>query len=168
MASGQPVGLILDTLVPNANSPALVTRTGGSTPAERVVVWSYDAATIEYIDYKCALFGYGGGGITVNIFWSATSATTGVTRWSVAVRRVGDDIEDIDTSQTYDYNATDATTASASGEVAYDTVTFTDGADMDSWANGEIAIVRVRREANHANDTMTGDAELWGIVIKET
>ena len=168
MASGQPVVIILDVLVPSANSPQLTVRTGGSTPAERVTVWAFDASTIEYIDFKCVLMGYGGGGLTFTLPWSAASATSNATRWGVAVRRIQDDAEDIDTSQTYDYNDVDDTAASASGELSYPTVTFTDGADMDSWATGELAIVRVRSNASHANDNMTGDAELWGIIGKET
>lgn len=168
MASGQVVGQIWDILFPSANFPQLTVRTGGSTPAERVRVHAFDAATIEYLDFLVMLRGYGGGGLTVTLAWSAASATANVTRWGVAIRRIQDDAEDIDTSQTYDFNDVDATTASVSGEVTYDTVTFTDGADMDSWAAGELAIVRVRRNASHANDNMTGDAELWGIEIRET
>ena len=79
-----------------------------------------------------------------------------------------DDIEDIDTAQTYDFNEVTDTTASASGELSYPTITFTDGADMDSWANGEIAIVRVYRNVSHAGDDMSGDGELWDLSGKET
>lgn len=168
MASGQVVGQILDVMFPSANFAALVQRTGGSTPAERVLVYAFDASTIEYLDFKVMLRGYGGGGLTITLPWSAATATTNATRWGAAVRRMADDAEDIDTSQTYDYNDVDDTCANVSGELSYPTITFTDGADMDSWANGELAIVRVRRNASHANDNMTGDAELWGIEIRET
>lgn len=168
MASGQVVGQILDVMLPGSSFAPPSVRTGGSTPPEKVAINLFDAASIEYLDYKVLLRGYGGGGLTVLLPWSAATATTGVCRWGVAVRRVQDDAEDIDASQTYDFNEVDDTTANVSGELSYPTVTFTDGADMDSWANGEIAIVRVRRNASHANDTMTGDAELWGIEIRET
>lgn len=168
MATGNPVVEVLEVLTPATLAAELTVRAGGSTPAERVSVHAFDAATIEYIDYKCALRGYAGGGLTFILPWSAASATSGVTRWGIGIRRVGDDIEDIDTSQTYDYNDVDDTAASASGEISMPSITFTDGVDMDSWADGEIAIVRVRRNASHANDTMTGDAELWGILGKET
>jgi hypothetical protein len=168
MASGAVVGQILDIMYPGANFAQLTVRTGGSTPAERVPIHAFDAATIEYLDFKVMLRGYGGGGLTIDLPWSAASATSGATRWEIAIRRIADDAEDIDTSQTYDFNSVDDTAASASGELSYPVITFTDGADMDSWANGEIAIVRVRRNASHANDTMTGDAELWGIVIRES
>lgn len=168
MASGNPVVQVVNIMFPASTFPQMTVRAGGSTPAERNLVYAFDASTIEYLDFLCYLKGYAGGGLTFTLPWSAASATTGVTRWGIAIRRIQDDAEDTDTSQTYDYNDVDDTTASASGELSYPTVTFTDGADMDSWADGELAIVRVRRNASHANDTMTGDAELWGLVGKET
>lgn len=168
MASGQIVAVIYNVVPPATLFPAFGVRAGGSTPAERAPIFSFDAATIEYLDFYCYLQGYGGGGITITLPWSAASATTGVTRWSAAFRRNQDDAEDIDTSQTYDYNDVDDTCASASGEISLPTLTFTDGADMDSVVNGEVFILRVRRNASHANDTMSGDAELWWPIIKET
>jgi hypothetical protein len=169
MASGQVVVQVLEVMPPAATFAALTVRAGGSTPAERVLIWAFDAATIEYLDLKCVLMpNYAGGGVTFTLPWSATSATSGVTRWGGAFRRVADDAEDIDASHTYDYNDVDDTAASAAGELSYPTLAFTDGADMDSTAAGEVFIFRVRRNASHANDTMTGDAELWGIVGKET
>src|SRR5690242_10044984 len=112
MATGQVVGQVLDVLYPSANFAALTVRQGGSTPAERVRVHAFDAATIEYLDLKVMLRGYAGGGLTIDLPWSAASATSGVCRWGVAVRRMQDDTEDIDTSQTYDFNDTDDTAAS--------------------------------------------------------
>lgn len=168
MASGAAVVAIKKVMFPNANAAQPAMRTGGSTPAERVVVYAFDAATIEYIDFLCQLQNYDGGGLTFTLPWSAASATSGVTRWGIAIRAMVDDAEDIDAAHTYDYNDADDTAASASGELSYPTITFTNGADMDNWANGQLAIVRVRRNASDANDTMTGDAELWDLSGKET
>lgn len=168
MATGAPVLEVIRVMPLSASAATPDVRVGGSTPAEAVDVFDFDAAADEYIDFLCALRGYGSGGLTFTIVWMASSATTGVTRWGIAVRRFVDDAEDVDASHTYDFNEVDATTASATGEQAYDTITFTDGADMDSWADGELAIVRVVRNADHANDTMTGDAELLAILGKET
>lgn len=168
MASGDVVVQIIEVSPPAATFPALGVRAGGSTPAERVLLWGFDASADEFLDFKCMLSGYDGGGLTFTLPWSAASATSGVTRWGIAVRRMQDDVDDIDAAHTYDFNEADDTAASATGELSYPTIAFTNGADMDSWADGEIAIVRVFRNADHANDTMTGDAELWGIVGKET
>jgi len=168
LSSLDPVVQIVEIMPPSTTQAALIQRNGGSTPGERVLVWAFDAAAIEYLDFKCRLTRYAGGGLTFLLPWSATSATSGVTRWGIAIRAIPDDAEDIDASHTYDYNDVDDTAASASGELSYPTITFTNGADMDSWADGEVAIVRVRRNATHANDTMAGDAELWMIAGRET
>jgi hypothetical protein len=169
MASGQAVVQIIDVSIPAANGAALTVRAGASTPAERFFCYAFDAATIEYVDFKCRLLpNYGGGGLTVSLPWMAATATSAVTRWGVAFRRLADDTVDVDVSHTYDYNDGDDTAASASGELSYPTITFTPGADMDSWAVGEVAIMRVRRNASHANDTMTGDAQLVAVWVNET
>ena len=133
------------------------------------MVWAFDAATVEYMDFLCLLRGYNGGGLTFTIAWSATTATTGNVVWSIGIRALVDDADDIDTAHTYDYNDSAAVAApSASGELSYDTITFTNGADMDSWTEGQLAIVRLRRFASTGTDTMTADAECWSISAVET
>jgi len=168
MASGDPVVQVLE-IVPPATlfAPANV-RAGGSTPAERVMMYQFDAATAWYLDFKCALRGYDGGGLTFTLPWSAASATSGAVRWGIAVRRMADDAEDIDTAQTYDFNEVTDTCASISGEISMPTIAFSNGADMDSWADGEVAIVRVYRNVAHADDVMAGNAELWGLMGRES
>jgi hypothetical protein len=168
MASGDPVVQIVKFMPPGANQATLDTRPGGSTPTEQVQVHDFDASAIEYMDFLAKLEGYDGGGLTFTLVWSASSANANECRWEIAIRRMQDDAEDIDSAHSYAYNAVDDTAPSASGEVSYPTIAFTDGADMDSWAEGEVAIVRVRRNATHANDDMSGDAELWSIFGLET
>ena len=169
MPSGSPVVEVLAVMPPATLFAQFDTRAGGSTPAESLPVYDFDAATVEYMDYLCRLSeDYDGGGLTFTLPWSATSATTGDVIWGIGIRRIADDAEDIDTSQTYDYNNVTDTCANVSGEFSYPTIAFTNGADMDSWAVGEMAIVRVRRNASDGSDTMTGDAELVGVSGKET
>jgi hypothetical protein len=169
MASGDVVGVIY-AMNPTATTFATPdSRPGGSTPAEAVPVWDFDDTNDEYIDvYGVLATNYSGGGLTVALYWSATSATTGNVVWRAAIRRIADDAEDVDTSQTYDFNSVTATTANVSGEVAYDTITFTSGADMDSLAAGEQFILRITRQAGSGSDSMTGDAELHAVVVRET
>lgn len=168
MASGDLVGIIYREMPTGTVSAPPGVRVGGSTPTERLTHRIFDAATIWYMDYLCVLNGYDGGGITVKGDWSAATATSNTTRWGAAFRRIEDDNEDIDTSQTYDFNDVDDTCASASGERSRFSITFTNGADMDNVADGEVFILRVYRNATHANDNMTGNAELWNILIYET
>lgn len=168
MASGEDVVRIVSKLPPGTLYAQADVRAGGSTPTEQIDMDDFDADTTEYLDFKCRLKGYAGGGLTFTLPWSASSANTAETRWGIAIRRIQDDAEDIDASHSYVFNEVDDTAPSVSGEVSYPTIAFTDGADMDSWAEGELAIVRVRRNASHANDDMSGDAELWALFGKET
>lgn len=134
-----------------------------------VPVLDFDDSTDE-----SAVFGgvlpnnYAGGGLTVTIVWMATSATTGDVVWNADIERHQDDAFDIDSDGFAGANAATGTTASASGEQQYTNITFTDGADMDSLAAGESFRIKVTRDADNASDTMSGDAELLRVVVKET
>lgn len=167
MASGANCVIIHNVMPPAANFATPGVRAGGSTPAERVPIWQFGAAANAHLDFYCQLSGYAGGGLTFVLPWSAASATSGTVRWGVAIRRVQDDGENIGASHSYDYNTVDVSPASAAGEIKYPTITFTNGADMDSWADGEKAVVRIRRDVS-VGGNMSGNAELWGLQGLET
>ena len=135
-----------------------------------VPVLDFDAATDEYAMFAGVMpRHYAGGGLTVTLGWMATSATTGDVLWEFSLKSVSDDADDLDTKASAAANAASAApTASPSGEVKYTTVTFTDGADMDSVAAGEYFQCTLTRNADGAGDTMTGDAELVFVEIRET
>jgi hypothetical protein len=142
---------------------------GGSTPAEGYPVLAFDSATDESVDFMGVLpRHYGGGGLTLTLYWESAAATSGAAVWNAAFRRIADDAEDIDTSHTYDYNAVTATTADVAGEVDYAAITFTNGADMDSLAVGELFVLRINRDADNGSDDLVGDALLIAVEIKET
>lgn len=133
-------------------------------------VLDFDAAADE-----CAYFGgflngsYAGGGLNVVLAWMATSATTGATGWLVSIEAHPDDALDLDSDSFVADNSASATTASATGEVQYTTVAFTDGADMDSLVAGESYRLRVCRDGDGSvvTDDMAGDAELYKVIVAE-
>ena len=140
-------------------------------PDNVIPVLDFDpGATEEYVYFRGVMpRHYSGGGVTVTIGWSST-ATTGNVIWSMAWKSVSDDADDLDTKVFAAENdsAADAT-ASAAGEVAYTTITFTDGADMDSVAAGEYFWIELRRSSADANDTLdSNDAEFHFMEIRET
>ncbi len=100
--------------------------------------------------------------------WSATTATTGATRWLVSFERHQEDVTDIDTDSFATAQAVNATAPATNGARAYDAVAFTDGAQIDSLAVGESFRLRIERDATNAADTMVGDAELARVEIRET
>lgn len=159
---------ILREMPTGSNAAKSDTRGGGSTPAEDIEVSDFDDDTQEYRDFLIRLCVYTGNGLTIRLVWSAFSATSNDVVWGAAIRRIADDAEDIDTSHTYLFNTTTATAPTVSGEVSYDSITFTDGADMDNIADGEIGILRITRVAADGGDTMVGDAELWFVTGEET
>ncbi len=170
MASGDTLLI----LTPMGNTPpatlyaTLDTITGTSTPAESIPVLDFDDTTVEYADFYAVLpRNYSGSGVTL-MFYHSAAANTGVFGINAAFRAVPDDTEDLDTTaQTYDYNEVAATVAGTIGEVAYDTLAFTDGADMDSVTAGTYFILRIKRNTSVASDA-TGDCSLHAIEIKET
>lgn len=167
MASGDPVIKILRVLPPGASFSFPTRIAGGSTPAESYRVWTFPDAAATYLDFLCAMKGYDGGGLTLRLAWSAL-ATSNNAVWQAAIRRIADDADDMDTSHTYDFNTVTAAAPSASHELSYDNITFTNGADMDSWADDELAVVRILRNPAHASDNLANTAYLWGLYGFET
>lgn len=145
----------------------------GATPDTRNghLVLDYDDTTDESAIFSSVMpRNYSGGGITVYVHYAMTSATTGKVRWDVALERVGDSQQDIDsdgfaTAQSINVAAVPGT----SGYVDIVSAAFTDGAQMDSIAVGEGFRLKVTRvPSDTSNDTATGDAELRWVEIKET
>lgn len=111
---------------------------------------------------------YDGGGVAVDLFWSATSATSGDVKWAVSIERISDSNQDIDADGFAAANTATDTAPGTSGHVTKATVTFTDGADMDSVAAGEWFRVKITRDADDGADTLSGDVELHSFVIRES
>ena len=113
-----------------------------------------------------------GGGLTFRLTSLAATATTGGALIALAIRRLADDAEDVDTAQTYDYNEVRIPAPSASGELTYDTITFTNGADMDNLATGDDFILRMRRRGTDntatTGDDMAGDLQVLALTGFET
>ena len=131
-------------------------------------VLDFDATTQETVYFANLIMPrhYAGGNIVVYVHHAASSATSGTIGWDVTIERVGT-AQDIDsdgfaTAKTI----TAATVPGTSGIINVSNVTLTAGAtDTDSVAAGEAFRIRLRRDV--ANDTATGDAELYAMELKE-
>lgn len=132
-------------------------------------VWDFDAGADEIIYIEDVLpRNYGGGGVTVYLHWMASSATSNNAVWSVAFERQDDDAVDLDSDSFATANTATDACASAAGELAYTSIPFTHGAQMDSLAVGESFRLKVSRLGSNGSDNMSGDAELSRVEIKET
>lgn len=91
-----------------------------------------------------------------------------VVRIGVTVKKIGGsaDTEDIDTGAGTEQTV-DVTLDSTTGEVAIGSLAIA-SANLDSAAVGDLIAVRVRRVADHANDTCKGRAILIGVFVINT
>lgn len=166
MASGDT----LAKFFPNQNEPPAANF---ATPDTRQATYphtvlDFDATTGEAAVFKDVLDRrYAGGGITVYVHYAMTSATSGTCGWLIAFERVSDSQQDIDSDGfASDQTLTAVTVPGTSGHVDICSVAISNGANMDSIAAGEGYRLRITRDV--ANDTATGDAELWAVELKES
>ena len=142
------------------------------------MVLDFDATVNEVALFTCLMpRHYAGGGLTINVGVSSTT-NTGDMSWALFLKSYTDDTDNLsnvgtDPSALKVFAAPNFNTAfdaaSVAGEIAEETTTFTDGADMDSVAAGEYFHLLIMRDAQDStNDDMAADAELVFIEIKET
>lgn len=132
-------------------------------------VLDFDAATDESAVFTGILpRNYAGGGLTVNIHWAATSATSGSCRWLAEIEAIAS--QDIDSDGFAAAQSNGGSANGTSGVETITTITFTDGAQMDSLAAGGAFRLRITRDADGTSgtDDMAGDSELICVEIRET
>ncbi len=166
MASGDTLVVFtaLNGEPPSSNYATLDTR-------NQIPILDFDDSTDESIVFAGVMpRHYAGGGLTVTVGWMAATATSGTISLDAAFMSVTDDADDLDSDEFAAANNANPTTASATGEVDYATITFTDGADMDSVAAGEYFRLKITRDADGttSTDDLSGDMELVFVEIKET
>jgi len=166
MASGD----LLAVFNPQANMPPSASYATFDTRNSYTVLDFDDTADESAVFWGLMPLNYAGGGITVTVGWMATSATANTISLDVALMSITDDADDLYTKAFAAANNANPTTASATGEVDYIDITFTDGADMDSIAAGEAFLLKITRDADGttSTDNLVGDMELVFVKIKET
>jgi len=165
MASGN----LLCSFTPQQNEPPSTAFATFDT-RNGYLVLDFDDTTDESAIFRGVMPDtYAGGGLVVKVLWSATSATTGSISLNVSFMSVTDDADDLDVKTFAAANNVNPTTANVSGEVDYASITFTDGADMDNVAAGEMFFIKITRDANGttATDDLSGDMELHQVLIYE-
>lgn len=164
---------ILSASVPTTLGAPIGFIDSASSPVDSFPYYEFGDSALAYVDLYCRLIGYQGGGLTVNFNLLRTSAAAAAGYYfQAAIRRINNASENITSSHTYDYNSVTVTVPAgppAAGIPMAGTITFTDGADMDSLADGEAFVLRIRRDPTNGADN-AGDAArvLATIAIKET
>ncbi len=109
---------------------------------------------------------YAGGGVVVYIHYAMTSAEANTVDWDASFERIGDQQQDIDGNGFAAAQSVDNTTVpGTTGLVDIVSISFTDGAQMDSIAVGEGFRLLIQRDS--PNDNAVGDAELLFVEMKE-
>lgn len=165
MASGDKLA---DWGVHSNEPPASSAATPDTRATTNTPVLDFDASTDEAAIFSGVLYGYDSGGVTVDIMWTPSSASSGTCRWGVAFeKRASQDL----TADGFATAVTGAGTAQASSSGPVTTsIACADGSEMDSLADGGAFRLKVYRDADGTSgtDDMTGDAELIGVVVRET
>jgi hypothetical protein len=165
MASGETL-LVFD---PRNAEPVGTSNQAVFTVRNNHLGLAFDDSTVESIGFHGKLpQHYSGGGVTVYLHWAAASATSGDTYWRVYWERIGSEVQDLDSDGFASAQGSADTTSGTSGYVVVHSVAFTDGAQMDSTTAGDEFRIKVDRFASDAGDTMSGDAELYCVEIRET
>lgn len=164
MASGDTLLIFgpLHNEPPSSNPATFDTR--NSHP-----VLDFDASTNESAVFSAVMPQHYAGttGITVYLHYSMSSAEANTVDWDVSWERIGDQQLDVDGDSFAAVNSVDDTTVpGTTGLVDVVSVAFTDGADMDSVAAGELFRLKVTRDAT--SDDAAGDAELHAVELRET
>lgn len=133
-----------------------------------ILVLAYDAASIESGVFRGVVPShYAGGGLTLDVYWMAASATSGDAKIGAAWEENDPNNNDLD-SDAFGTESTQTTTTNAtSGKVVKSTITISH-ANMGSPAAGDPFRLKLRRIANDAGDTMTGDLHFLIAHGKET
>lgn len=132
-------------------------------------VLDFDGAGSEYAFFEEVMpRHYAGGGITLTVGTTWSSATSGVTRWGFSWERHQDGSGDLDADSFAATQYLQVTANGTSGVMVYAATAFTNGAAIDSIAVGEHFRLLVCRDPVNDADTITTDAELWFVELKET
>ena len=135
------------------------------------LVWSFSGTADEELVFEGVLPPhYGGGGLTIDTWWSLVSATSGSFRVQTSIERMDVSSLDIDADSFAAANSAGGTAPGTSGQFVKVTVTHTSGAEMDSLVAGEPFRLKVRRDADGTSgtDDITTKAELLRVLVKET
>jgi len=109
---------------------------------------------------------YADDNIIVDLDWIAKTATSGDVRWGLEFERMNAGGHDLDADSFNTQQVGTSTTNGTSGIITRTSITVTQ-AQADAIAAGDSFRLRVERVATDAADTMTGDAQLLRVNLRQ-
>ena len=149
-------------LFPTSNPAIPLVTAGTNFPVGSL---RYDASTDQSVFFGFLAQSYGSGNITVELDWYADTASSGVVRWGASLAAITSDTDtqDVETKSLATENTVDDTHLGTTGQRLHRaSITVS---NLDSVASADWCILRIRRVASNAADTMTGYALLTKIRI---
>lgn len=130
-----------------------------------IAVLEFDASTDENAVFlstmpEAALFTTG---ITAIIRWTAATATSGDCVWTVAFERMNTDID----SDSFATGVSGTTTTNGTSGVPNSTSINFSSSEIDGVTAGDPFRIKVTRDADAGGDTMTGDAQILAIELRQ-
>jgi hypothetical protein len=132
-------------------------------------ILDFDSGTDEATIFKGILpDNYAGGGLTLEIWFKMSTATTGNIEFEAAIERLGVEVQALDSSGFAAVQASGAVAVPGTlHHLKKATITFTSGGQMDSLLKNEPFRCKINRNVGVASDA-AGDCELWGARLSET
>lgn len=129
--------------------------------------YSFDAAADEAIQFQLPkLPNYGSGNLTVKLLWYGDTATSGDVVWGAQLANITPDTDSQD-AETKTFATANTVTDSHLGTTAQRVHTCSITlSNLDSLAAGDVTWLKIYRDADNASDTMSGDAQLVGVVVE--
>lgn len=159
MASGDTLA-VFDALAsrpPGSNYPQIDLRNGHA-------VLDFDDTADEASCFPMLLpASYAGSGFLIRLLWSSSTSVAGNVRWQAAIEGHGAG-SDLDSDN---YGPSVSSTSAApnnTGELATTSIVVAAAAPPSA---GDALRIRIGRLATDAADTMTGDAELFAVELRE-
>jgi hypothetical protein len=165
MAAGSIVLIPEQAILPSSTAAAYKRIDGTNFPFS---VLAFDASSDRACYFKVQTPGYSTGNLTVKFHWNAASATSNDVVWESAFAAVTPDTDTGDLSSKSFATAqsvTDTHLGTNAGHVMVATLTLS---NIDSLADGDVCILRVKRLGSNGADTMSGDAYLERITLAWT
>lgn len=132
-----------------------------------VMSLSFDAATDEECFWQIPYAPtYGSGNITVKVRWYGDTATSGNVVWAAAVACITPETDSTDVeadSWGTAATVTDSHLGTTAHRIMEASITVS---SLDSITTGDLLFLRLYRDADNASDTMSGDAQVVGVIVE--
>ena len=153
---------------PQCNEPPSANPATPDTRNEHPAL-DFDASTDEAAVFTGFMpWHYGGGGVTVYavVSFESDTNTDHTGQLEISFERIGDGQQDLDSDGFAAAQDLTVTVPGTCGLTEVGSVAFSDGAEMDSIAAGEL--FRVKVNCDTSDSDFTGDLELLRLVLRET